>query len=150
MIMYYLRESLSIIIWFAVFLIFFFLELNRKEIFFIYLAIPSLFSGILGFFTKNIEIQIVFFIMSSLVSVIFIKVILDKMIEFNIKFNHKRKYNEDKMCMLLVEQDKKSLLYKVICKSGIYTAKFICDGKSAKKFKIYNIIHDDGKVIIIS
>lgn len=36
-----------------------------------------------------------------------------------------------------------------LSKSGIYTAKFINCGRNAVKFKVCNIIHDDGELIII-
>lgn len=141
--------NLSVIIWFIIFIIFFSIELSRKEIFFIYLAIASLISGVISIFVKDIEIQIVVFIMTSLVSTIFIKIIFDKMIDVNLKFNHYHKYNEDRFCIVLKEDDKSFDSYKVISKSGIYTAKAIRNNCIIRKFKIYSILHDDGRIIII-
>ncbi len=140
--------SLPLIIWFVIFIIFFSIDILRKDIFFIYLALASFASGVLSIFIEDIEIQIVVFIISSLVFTIFIKIIFDKMIEMNVKFTHK-KYNEDKFCMILVRDNKDISLYKVISKSGIYTAKAINRKNTVKKYRIYNILHDDGKMLII-
>ncbi len=125
------------------------LEIKQKEILFIYFSISSLLSCIISLFIKNIEIQIVIFIISSFIFVCFIKIVVDKIIEFNIKFTSSKKQNHDKFCIVLKEYNKELKLYKVICKSGIYTAKFI-GNKDLIKFKICKIIHDDGKILLIN
>lgn len=145
----YVNEFLKVIMWLVISLIFFMIELNRKEIFFIYFSISSLLSSVLSLFVNDIGNQIVFFIISSIIFIIFVKTILDKMIEINIRFKHSPKFNEDKLCLILREEKKDESLYKVISKSGIYTAKFINCGRNALKFKVCNIIHDDGELIII-
>lgn len=144
-----MSNNLSVLVWFIMFLIFFFIEVGSKEIFFIYLSISSLVSGIISMFIDDIEIQIVVFIMISLILTIFIKSIFDKMVDINFKFNHYNKYNEDKFCIVLKEDFKNFDLYKVISKSGIYTAKAINNKCVIKKFRVYSIIHDDGGIIII-
>lgn len=141
-------EGVSIIIWFVISTIFFVLELIQKENLFIYFSVASFLSLIASFLTENVEIQIVIFLMSSFIFVCFVKIIFDKMMEFNLKFTSK-KYNNDKFCMILKEMNKELKLYKVICKSGIFTAKFIGDD-CFLKFKICKIIHDDGNVLLVS
>ena len=137
-----------VLIWFLIFLIFFFVETRRREIFFIYFSIASFLSGISSLFTNSFEIQLVVFIISSLLFIIFLKIIIDKTIELNFNFKH-TKYIEDKICIILREEDKSLFLYKVISKSGIYTAKYISKSSYPRKFKICRIIHDDGKIVII-
>ncbi len=136
------------IIWSLIFIVCLSLEIKQKEILFIYFSISSLLSCIISFFVKNIEIQIVIFLISSLIFVCFVKIIIDKLIEFNVKFTSNKKQNNDKFCIVLREYSKELKLYKVICKSGIYTARFIGD-KNLPKFKICRIIHDDGKILLI-
>ena len=97
----YVNEFLKVIMWLVISLIFFMIELNRKEIFFIYFSISSLLSSVLSLFVNDIGNQIVFFIISSIIFIIFVKTILDKMIEINIRFKHSPKFNEDKLCLIL-------------------------------------------------
>lgn len=146
--MIYLIERFSFIIWFLVFFLCFLIETKRKDILFIYFSISSLLSGIYSLFVNNIEIQIVIFIISSLIFITFIKLTIDKAIEYNFKFKHE-KYMEDRFCIIIREENKELDLYKVITKSGIYKAKYISNMKKARKFQICNIIYDDGNVIII-
>lgn len=145
----YVSEFFKVIVWIVISLIFFLVELNRKEIFFVYFSISSLLSSVLALFVNDIGNQIVFFIIMSIIFIIFFKTILDKMIEINVRFKRSHEFNEDKLCLILREEKKDESLYKVISKSGIYTAKFISCGRTAVKFRIYNIIHDDGELIII-
>lgn len=135
-------------IWIFIFVTFLILEMKQKEILFIYFGISSILSCIASLFGKNIEIQIVIFLISSLIFVSFIKIIVDKIIEFDVKFTSK-KQNNDKFCIILKEFNRELKLYKVVCKSGIYTAKFIGD-KYLRKFKVCRIIHDDGKILLIN
>ena len=100
----YVNEFLKVIMWLVISLIFFMIELNRKEIFFIYFSISSLLSSVLSLFVNDIGNQIVFFIISSIIFIIFVKTILDKMIEINIRFKHSPKFNEDKLCLILREE----------------------------------------------
>ncbi len=143
-----LIENFSVFIWFLIFIIFFFIESKRKDILFIYFSIASFFSGISAIFTKDIEVQIVIFIISSLIFIIFLKIIVDRIVESNFKFKHK-KYIEDRFCIIVKEEDEKLFLYKVITKNGIYIAKYISKEGKPKKFKICSIIHDDGEIILI-
>lgn len=141
-----LFEKFSGFMWVLISVIFFLIEIKRKDIFFIYFSLSSLLSCILSIFVRDIEIQLVVFIISSLIFIIFIKIIVDKIIETNFKHDN---YIKDKICIILKEENRNLFLYKVISKSGIYTAKYISKTSNPRKFKICNIIHDDGKLIII-
>ena len=66
-----LIENFSVFIWFLIFIIFFFIESKRKDILFIYFSIASFLSGISAIFTKDVEVQMVIFIISSLIFIIF-------------------------------------------------------------------------------
>ena len=68
----YVNEFLKVIMWLVISLIFFMIELNRKEIFFIYFSISSLLSSVLSLFVNDIGNQIVFFIISSIIFIIFV------------------------------------------------------------------------------
>lgn len=128
--------------------IFFLIEIKRNDICFIYLSFASFLSLIVSVFTENVEIQIVVFIISSLVLIIFLKTIVDKIIEFNVNFR-RGKYIEDKICIIIKKDNNRLFMYKVLTKSGIYTAKYILKGVCPKKFKICSIVHDDGNLILI-
>ncbi len=141
-------KGFSIVVWILILIIFFILELIQKENLFIYFSFASFLSLIASFFIENAEIQIVIFLISSLIFVCFLKIVFDKMMEFNLKFTSK-KYNNDKFCVILKEVDRELSLYKVICKSGIFTAKLI-GNDYALKFKICKIIHDDGNVLLVA
>lgn len=144
----HLISIISMFVWISGMFIFFLIEMKRKDIFFIYLSFASFLSLIVAIFTENIEIQIVVFIVSSLILIIFLKTIVDKIIEFNVNFRH-GKYIEDRICIIIKEEDNKVFMYKVLTKSGIYTAKYILKERAPKKFKICSIVHDDGNVILI-
>lgn len=144
----HLRNIIFMFVWITIMFIFFVIEIKRNDICFIYLSFAAFLSLIVSIFTENIEIQIVVFIITSLILIIFFKTIVDKIIEFNLNFSH-GKYIEDRICIIIKEEDNKLFIYKVLTKSGIYTAKYILRGSSPKKFKICSIVHDDGNVILI-
>lgn len=136
------------LIWIFCVVIFFIMEINGKEIFFIYFSFASALSLITSVFTINIEIQVVVFIISSLVMVIFFKTVVDKIIEKNLKFK-RYEFMDDKFCIVIKEANRELFLYKVLTKSGIYMAKYIAKEGCPQKFKICMVVHDDGGVILI-
>lgn len=141
-------EHFFALIWIFCIVIFFIVEINVKDILFIYFSFASILSFFTSIFTSDIEIQIVVFIISSLVMIIFLKTIVDKIIEKDFKFK-KDKFINDRICIVIKESNKELFLYKVLTKSGIYMAKYISKEGCLKKFEICTVVHDDGEIILI-
>ena len=143
----YVIEEFSTLIWFLTFFIFIFIEIKSKEMLFIYFSISSILAGIISIFIKSIDVEIVVFIITSLILIIFIKTIVDKIIEMEVKFKDKKHLGSN---CIIMKKCKNKDFYQVLTSAGIYRAKNISKNKKIRKFNVCRIIYNDGSILIIT
>lgn len=133
-------------VWIVVFIFCILIERKSKDILAVYFSISAILSLITSFFTKYLDIQVIVFIISSIVFIIFFKTIIDKIIEVELKFK-KRTIGSK---VIVLKQHKIDGFYYVLTKKGIYKGKVIGEKNNIAKYDICKIIYNDGNILLIA